>query len=196
MFIKDGLYIIITIILLLLIIVLLPIYIIIILGVLCLLYLLSIFYIPKINASPFPKTFLAPANGKITSINEKILGDKTYNEVTITLNFFKSHINVIPMSGKVENISATCDVNKSNKIESTTEIVTEFGTYCIKQISSGFINKLVNNLNKNVPVEIDQFFGYVIFHGQLILYIPDNFEVVAMTNDKVSAGIDVIARLK
>jgi len=163
MFIKDGLYVIISTLLLLILVIILPIYVIIVLGILCLIYLFSIFYIPKINAPPFPKTFLAPANGKVISISEKMLNNKTYHEVIITLNTFKSHINVIPMSGNVVNISANYDVSKGSKVESTTEIATGFGNYYIKQISSGFFNKLVNNLIEDMPVEINQFFGYIIF---------------------------------
>jgi len=53
-----------------------------------------------------------------------MLNNKTYHEVIITLNTFKSHINVIPMSGNVVNISANYDVSKGSKVESTTEIAT------------------------------------------------------------------------
>lgn len=196
MIIKDGIYFILFTLLLLFIVAVIPYYISVTVFIIFLVYLFFIFYIPKINVSPFPKTFLSPVNGKVVSINEAILEDKEYNEVTISIRPFKSHINIIPMSGKVEKIKATYNINKGNSIESFSEIITEFGNYFIKQISYGFISKMVNNLYREQLVDTGDFFGYIIFKGQLILYIPLNFEILVLANDRLEAGIDVIARLK
>ena len=201
MFIKDGIYFIIAVILLILAVIFSLIYTtiayaLITIGIFLLIYLLSVFYIPKIKATPFPKTFLSPANSKIISIKNIAFEDNEFNEVTISISNFKSHINMIPLSGKVTNVSATYNINKGNSIESITQIVTEFGNYYIKQVALGFFNKLVNNLYKNMTVYTDIFFGYIIFKGNITLLIPPNFEILVLPKDKVEAGIDVIARLK
>lgn len=201
MIIRDGIYFIIAIILLIAAAIFslfytAVIYVFIAVAILLLVYLIVLFYIPKINAPPFPKIFLAPANGKVRSIKNTTFEGKEFSEVTISLSPFKSHINIIPLSGTVADIRATYNVNKGNCIESITEIVTEFGNYYIKQVASGFINKMVNNLYKNMAVDIDQFFGYIIFRGSITILIPSNFEVLVLPKDKVEAGIDVIARLK
>jgi hypothetical protein len=201
MIIKDGIYFIIAVILLILAVIFSLIYTtiayaLITIGIFLLIYLLSVFYIPKIKATPFPKTFLSPANSKIISIKNIAFEDNEFNEVTISISNFKSHINMIPLSGKVTNVSATYNINKGNSIESITQIVTEFGNYYIKQVALGFFNKLVNNLYKNMTVYTDIFFGYIIFKGNITLLIPPNFEILVLPKDKVEAGIDVIARLK
>jgi hypothetical protein len=201
MFIKDGIYFIIAVILLILAVIFSLIYTIIAyalitIGIFLLIYLLSVFYIPKIKATPFPKTFLSPANGKIISIKNTTCEGNEFNEVTISISNFKSHINMIPLSGKVTNVRATYNITKGNSIESITEIVTEFGNYYIKQVALGFFNKLVNNLYKDMSVDTDIFFGYIIFKGSITLLIPPNFEILVLPKDKVEAGIDVIARLK
>lgn len=201
MIIKDGIYFIIAVILLILAVILsliysIIVYLLIAIGIFILIYLFTVFYIPKIKASPLPKTFLAPANGKIISVKNTTFEGNEFNEVTISLNNFKSHVNMIPLSGKVTDVIATYNINKGNSIESITEIVTEFGNYYIKQAALGFFNKLVNNLYKNMSVDTDIFFGYIIFKGSITLLIPPNFEILVLAKDKVEAGIDVIARLK
>ncbi|MDY6820824.1 MAG: hypothetical protein SVN78_04295 [Deferribacterota bacterium] len=194
MFIRDGLYPILTILLILAIIVFLPIYIFIAILILLLTYLILVFRIPNIKASPFPRVFLSPVNGKIISIKEKVLDKELFNEVTIRICPFMSHINLIPLSGRVTNITSTYDVNTSKKITSTMDIITEFGSYKIKQVAEGYFKRIKNNLVKDDIVETHDFFGYTIFKANIVLYIPKTFEITVSLKDSVKAGLDVISR--
>jgi phosphatidylserine decarboxylase len=202
MVIRDGIYLIIAQLLIILILIFAlfntwVLYVLIVIGFILLGYLITIFYIPRINAPPFPKTILSPAYGKVIAIKENVSFEgNEFNEVTLKLSPFRSHINIIPMSGFVDNITSSYNINKGNSVEVTTKISTEYGTYYIKQIAYGFIHKITNNLHTNTSIDIDETFGYIIFNGLIKLFIPLNFEVLVLVKDKVEAGVDVIARLK
>lgn len=193
---KDGIYYLIFTLLLFLNFIVLPNYILIISGLLLLFYIFIIFYEPKLTINPIQKIMLSPVNGKVYKIREEEMEGKKYTVLSFGLRPFKSHLNKIPLDGKVVYKKGYTDLKSSKFIKSKIAIESEFGTYLMEQTSYCIFKKLIFYPEINDAVYAGTTCGYSLLFSNLDLYIPDNFELLVNISSRLNAGEDIVARLK
>jgi len=148
---------------------------------------------------------LAPADGKVMSVN-KTWDDDYFNgeciRISIFLSLFNVHVNRIPVSGKVEWLwrsgntflpayrSDASNTNVSNKVG----IISEYGKIMVIQITGYVARRIVCWLQPGDTVEIGQRFGLIKFGSCTELYLPVGTDVLVKPGDKVKGGETIIGR--
>jgi len=148
---------------------------------------------------------LAPADGKIMSINE-VWEDRYLKsnaiQVSIFLSLFNVHINRVPMSGQVEWISRSgnsylpafrkeaADKNVYNAVG----IYTDYGRILVVQITGYIARRIVCWLQLGDRVETGERFGLIKFGSCTQIYLPADAEILIQPGDKVRGGETIIGR--
>lgn len=171
---------------------------------LLLIFIISFFRIPIRRLTIREDAVVAPADGKVVTI-EEVEADEYFNDRRIQVSIFMSplnvHVNRNPVSGEVvysqyhkgkylvawhpksstENERHTVVYKKGNK-----EIL-------VKQIAGAVAKRIVNYLQPGQKAEQTAEMGFIKFGSRVDLLLPQDAKVQVKIGDKPLGGVTVIA---
>ncbi|WP_353280432.1 phosphatidylserine decarboxylase [Wolbachia endosymbiont (group B) of Silvanus unidentatus] len=183
-------------------------------GITCLFptLLCTYFFRDPARAVPNNKDFiLSPADGVISkieevsySLSEENEEEKKFTLVSIFLSVLNVHVNRIPISGTIKEMSykkgkfVSAISNRSSNENEKQVIAIEYekGKEIIVEQIAGFIaRRIVCNLRTSQSVKAGERFGIIRFGSRVNIYIPIGIEVRVSEGQTVIGGETVIADL-
>ena len=147
------------------------------------------------------KVILAPADGKVISIEKLDNGDNrlgdTAIKISIFMSIFDAHINRIPMRGKIAQISYhpgrffSANRDKASLYNEHNMITLETDNkkkVVFVQIAGLIARRIVCWVKKGDCVETGQRFGLVRFGSRLEVYLPPDSTLTVKKGERVKAG--------
>nr|CAH7716130.1 unnamed protein product [Callosobruchus chinensis] len=174
-------------------------------GITCLFptLLCTYFFRDPARAVPNNKDFiLSPADGVISKIEEKNEEEKKFTLVSIFLSVLNVHVNRIPISGTIKEMSykkgkfVSAISNRSSNENEKQVIAIEYekGKEIIVEQIAGFIaRRIVCNLRTSQSVKAGERFGIIRFGSRVNIYIPIGIEVRVSEGQTVIGGETIIA---
>jgi phosphatidylserine decarboxylase len=177
-----------------------------------LVFVLAFFRDPYRVAPQQGDILLAPADGRITDIEQVNEGEYIGGpalRIGIFLSIFDAHINRAPCEVKVAQINykkgrfkdardpLAGKVNESNDLKLVrTKDPTD--KLIVRQISGAVARRIVCEAGTGDVLAGGEKFGMIKFGSRTELYMPvrDDIECVARVGDKVKAGLTAVARYK
>lgn len=174
--------------------------------------IMYLFFRDPARAVPNNKDFiLSPADGVISkieevsySLSEENEEEKKFTLVSIFLSVLNVHVNRIPISGTIKEMSykkgkfVSAMSNRSSNENEKQIIVIEYekGKEIIVEQIAGFIaRRIVCNLRTSQSVKAGERFGIIRFGSRVNIYIPAGIEVRVSEGQTVIGGETVIADL-
>ena len=151
---------------------------------------------------------LTPADGKVIQIlqidhNDNPLGEPAF-KISIFMSIFNVHVNRIPITGVIKDISyhpgkffsanldKASEENERNAIKLQT---TDSRNIVFIQIAGLIARRIACWVEKGDNMRQGQRFGLIRYGSRLEVYIPDDSQITARLHQKVSAGKTVIGYL-
>jgi phosphatidylserine decarboxylase len=171
---------------------------------------LMFFRDPQRNAPPDKNLFIAPADGKVTDIEEMLQNDFIEGpalRIGIFLSIFNVHINRAPCGGRVERVAyrkgrylnamnpLSGKVNESNTLTlARTEEPRD--RLVVRQVSGAIARRIVCEAKEGSELTQGQAFGMIKFGSRTELYVPasEQIECMVRVGDVVRAGITPLLR--
>ncbi len=183
----------------------------IILKILCwislfLFLLVLYFFRDPIRRSPVDKNvILAPADGRIIVLDQKVQDDFVgqAKQISIFLSIFDVHSNRIPYDGKVQDLiynrGQFLPAFRSKASFSNENLVTCIAKgdsrFKVKQISGLIARRIVNHLQIGDEVKKGTRFGMIKFGSRVDLFLPREVTLKVRLNQHIKAGETIIAEL-
>ncbi|SDF46763.1 phosphatidylserine decarboxylase family protein [Sporomusa acidovorans] len=171
------------------------------------LYVTYFFRNPKRNVIYDPELVLAPADGKVMSI-EKIFEDQFFNgpaiKVTIFLSIFDVHINRIPVEGNITFQNYICGKLKpayksSAPFENERHAIGLENDNGMKvmiiQVAGILARRIVSWVNLGDRVQQGQRYGMIKFGSCTEIIMPINVAVSVAKGEHVKGGKTIIGRI-
>lgn len=170
------------------------------------LYVTYFFRNPKRNVIYDPKLVLAPADGKVMSI-EKIVEDQFFHgpaiKIRIFLSIFDVHINRIPVDGTIIFQNYTCGklkpaYKKSAPLENerhTIGLENEKMKVMITQVAGILARRIVSWVALGDEVQQGQRYGMIKFGSCTEIVMPANVEVLIAKGERVKGGKSIVGRI-
>ena len=154
-----------------------------------------------------PDLLLAPADGRILSINT--VENHPYVEgravkISIFLSIFDVHINRIPTSGTIDYVKynpgkffpafkdKASEQNEQTEIGLTSDVGHKL---VVKQIAGFIARRIVCRLREGDTVSAGDRFGMIRFGSRTELFVPADSDLRVQVGDHVKGGLTVIGRL-
>jgi phosphatidylserine decarboxylase len=169
-----------------------------------LVFLISFFRIPKRTLTIQPDAIIAPADGKVVTI-EEVQADEYFTDRRIQVSIFMSplnvHVNRNPVSGEI----AYNQYHKGKYLvawhpKSSTENERHSVAYrkdgkeiLVKQIAGAVAKRIVNYLQTGQKVEQGMEMGFIKFGSRVDILLPLDARVHVKIGDKPLGGVTVIA---
>jgi phosphatidylserine decarboxylase len=151
---------------------------------------------------------LAPADGKILSVqklegSENLLGEPA-TKVSIFMSIFNVHVNRIPVNGRIAavryfpgrffsaNLEKASAQNEHNRITLQTE---EKSRIVFVQIAGLIARRIACWVREGDVVKAGQRFGLIRFGSRMDVYLPSHIRVVAGKGQRVKAGESILGYL-
>jgi len=171
------------------------------------LFVFQFFRDPKRTISGAPGAVVAPASGKVVSIGEE---DNPYLEntrslkVSIFMNVFSVHSNLVPIAGIVKScwyhegrfFNAALDKASSENERNAVWVRTEAEEDVVfVQIAGLVARRILCYLKSGDQVETGQRYGFIRFGSRVDLYLPVGTPLTVTLGQWVTSGNDVVANL-
>jgi phosphatidylserine decarboxylase len=171
-------------------------------------FVLWFFRNPERTGPNDEKSVISPADGKVIKIEE--LEDTGFIQercikISIFMNIFDVHVNRIPFSGTIENItykkgafiSANLDKASEKNERNIVLLRTSTGRKILFiQIAGLIARRIVCWIDKGMDLTRGERYGLICFGSRLELFIPSDSTVVVKVGDRVRAGSTVMGYLK
>lgn len=174
--------------------------------------IMYLFFRDPARAVPNNKDFiLSPADGVISkieevsySLSEENEEEKKFTLVSIFLSVLNVHVNRIPISGTIKEMSykkgkfVSAMSNRSSNENEKQVIVIEYEKekeIIVEQIAGFIARRIVCNLRASQNVKAGERFGIIRFGSRVNIYIPAGIEVRVSEGQTVIGGETVIADL-
>lgn len=170
------------------------------------LYVTYFFRNPKRNVIYDPKLVLAPADGKVMSI-EKIFEDQFFHgpaiKVSIFLSIFDVHINRIPVDGTITFQNYTCGklkpaYKKSAPFENerhTIGLENDGMKVMITQVAGILARRIVSWVTLGDRVQQGQRYGMIKFGSCTEIIMPANVDISITKGEHVKGGKTIIGQI-
>ena len=156
---------------------------------------------------PIEDFIVSPADGKIVYIGESNLPDELgitgdYLKISIFLDVFNVHVNRMPVSGNVKQITYIpgkffrANVDKASKENERNIILLENKNkekIVVVQIAGLIARRIVCELKNNQSVFKGDRFGMIKFGSRVDLYLPKNYLPLVSNDQIVIAGETIIS---
>jgi phosphatidylserine decarboxylase len=169
------------------------------------LFIVSFFRVP-FRASMIDQSIIyCPADGKIVAI-EETMENEYFNNTRLQISIFMSpadvHVNLVPVSGIVmyskhhagKFLPAWNPKSSLNNERHTIVIQSTKGDILIRQIAGALAKRIVNYLHVNQQVRQGMEMGFIKFGSRVDVLLPLNAQVKINLNDKVKAGVTILAK--
>ena len=169
-----------------------------------LLFVISFFRIPKRSLTIREDAIIAPADGKVVTI-EEVQADEYFNDRRIQVSIFMSPLNVHqnrnPISGEViynqyhKGKFLVAWHPKSSTENERHSVVYRHGPkeILVKQIAGAVAKRIVNYLSSGQQVDQAAEMGFIKFGSRVDLLLPLNAKVQVKIGEKTLGGVTVIA---
>jgi phosphatidylserine decarboxylase len=154
-----------------------------------------------------PKAVICPADGRVILIkeinDERFLKERVL-KISIFMNVFNVHVNRVPLTGTVENISFkpgrfySADKDKAALHNEYCAVIltTQAGIrYCVVQVAGLIARRIVCRAKKGDTLKAGERYGLIRFGSRLDLYLPPDTRINVQLRDKVKAGETILAYL-
>lgn len=153
-----------------------------------------------------PAVLVSPADGKV--IAASVVEDSPYcagpaMKISIFMSVFNVHVNRVPFSGIVKEISyypgkffsANLDKASLENEHNAVFIEMENGKpLCVVQIAGLIARRIICNIQPGERVIRGQRFGLICFGSRLDVYLPADIKLNVAVGDKVQAGASILGR--
>ena len=178
-------------------------------ALLALLTLFTIFFFrdPPRPIIVEPNLLLAPADGKIVSIdtleNHPYVGGRAV-KISIFMSILDTHINRIPATGRIDYVRYNpgkffaAFKDKASQLNEQTEIgiISQAGyKIVVKQIAGLIARRIVCKLSEGESVSVGNRFGMICFGSRADLLIPADSDLQVHMGDHVKGGLTVVGHL-
>lgn len=167
-------------------------------------FVISFFRIPKRKLTIQDNAIIAPADGKVVTI-EEVQADEYFTDHRIQLSIFMSplnvHVNRNPVSGEV----VYSQYHKGKYLvawhpKSSTENERHSVAYrkdgkeiLVKQIAGAVAKRIINYLQPGEQVKQTDEMGFIKFGSRVDLLLPLDAKIHVKIGDKPQGGVTVIA---
>jgi len=154
-----------------------------------------------------PSAVVAPADGRVLSVELKEQGHRLarrpMHRITIFMSPLNVHINRMPAAGTIRDIRYSpgqfraayaddaSEVNESNALLVETP---DAGPMVVIQIAGWLARRIVCHAHVGDRLERAARFGLIMFGSRVDLYLPAEISICVRSGDRVSAGSTVVAR--
>lgn len=168
--------------------------------------ILNFFRDPDREIKWSPELVLCPADGVIAdicTISESEYFTEPRTRIGIFLALKNVHIQRAPMSGEVafvthhegKNLRAFDPAASSENENITMGVNTDSGLVVIKQISGILARKCYNYSQVGDQILAGQRYGLIKFGSRVEIFLPPDVNVQCKVDDKVKAGLSILARV-
>ena len=146
---------------------------------------------------------LAPADGKVLSIDETeeqyFIGGRC-KRVSIFLSIFDVHINRAPVGGTIKAVRynrgkfAFANTTEASVNNESNLIGIDGGgaSFAVKQIAGAVARRIICSCKPQEPVQAGDRIGMIRFGSRTELYVPLDCEILVSVGQKVRGGISLI----
>ena len=168
------------------------------------LFIVSFFRLPKRVTPENNHAIYSPCDGKVVVI-EEIIDTEYFQETRLQLSVFMSpanvHVNLNPIAGDVlysqyhKGKYLVAWNPKSSTENERHSVVLSNGriTILVKQIAGAVAKRIVNYLQPGQKVQQGSELGFIKFGSRVDLLLPTGVKVNVKLNEKVTAGVTVLA---
>ena len=172
------------------------------------LFVFQFFRDPKRSINQEPGVVVAPASGKVISIGQTenpFIEGMTSMKVSIFMNVFSVHSNLIPIAGNVKKtwyfpgkfFNAAVDKASSENERNAVWIQTDQGDDIVSvQIAGLIARRILCYVDSGDSVETGQRYGFIRFGSRVDLYLPVKTKLTVQLGEWVSSGNNIIGRLE
>ena len=167
-------------------------------------FIISFFRIPKRVLTHRDDAIVAPADGKVVTI-EEVMADEFFSDKRIQVSVFMSplnvHVNRNPISAEVcysqyhkGKYLVAWHPKSSTENERHSVVYQKNGREILtKQIAGALAKRIVNYLQKGQKVEQSAEMGFIKFGSRVDLLLPLDAKIQVKIGDKVQGGVSIIA---
>ena len=171
---------------------------------LLLIFLISFFRIPNRKLTAQEDAIVAPADGKVVTI-EEVEADEYFLDRRIQVSIFMSplnvHVNRNPVSGDIlyseyhkgKYLVAWHPKSSTENERHTVVYKTKGKELLIKQIAGALAKRIVNYLEAGQQVKQGEEMGFIKFGSRVDVLLPLQAKVQVKIGENVKGGITVIA---
>ena len=175
-----------------------------IITLLLLLFIMSFFRIPARQMTLGNNQIIAPADGKVVVIEERV-DEEYFHDKRLQVSIFMSpanvHVNRVPITGEVvynqyhKGKYLVAWHPKSSTENERHSVVIRSGNVevLVKQIAGALAKRIVNYLEKGQKAEQGKEMGFIKFGSRVDLLLPAGTTVNVALNQVVKGGVTVIA---
>ena len=172
------------------------------------LFVVWFFRNPERNIPSGKDLIVSPADGRIIGVShetEARILRKRLIRISIFMNLFNVHVNRIPCSGRVLDISynpgrflsANRDKASLENEQNAVVLETTSGDQILfVQIAGLIARRIVCRLQKGERVETGQRFGLIRFGSRVDVYLPMDAAIEVSVGQKVKGGESILASIK
>lgn len=151
-----------------------------------------------------PGAVVSPASGRVVGVAEAAnpyLDGAPAVKVSIFMNIFSVHSNLIPIAGTVEKcrhfpgkfFNAALDKSSTANERNAVWIRTAAGeTVVCVQIAGWIARRILSSVKPGERVATGQRYGFIRFGSRVDLYLPPTARLVVKLGQRVDSGNDVI----
>ncbi len=167
-------------------------------------FVFQFFRDPKRRISDQPGAIVSPASGKIVAVGDTenpYLAGVTSLKVSIFMNVFSVHSNLIPVGGVIERcwycpgkfFNAALDKSSEHNERNAIWIKTDRGEDVVSvQIAGLIARRILSHVKPGDTVLTGQRYGFIRFGSRVDLYLPAGTRVAVKLGQWVDSGNDVI----
>ena len=171
------------------------------------LFVVQFFRDPKRNISTEKGAIVSPASGKVVTIAQSpnpYLEDTVSLKVSVFMNVFSVHSNLMPTAGAVQGVwynpgkfvNAALDKASSENERNAVWVKTDDGYDVVSvQIAGLIARRILCYIKKGDEVETGQRYGFIRFGSRVDLYLPLETKLSVKLGQWVSSGNDLIGFL-
>lgn len=168
------------------------------------LFIISFFRVPRRTYVKGSNLITSPCDGKVVVI-EEVTDEEYFKDKRIQLSVFMSpanvHMNTNPIAGEVlysqyhkgKYLVAWHPKSSTENERHSVVLQNERITILVKQIAGALAKRIVNYLQPGQKVEQGGELGFIKFGSRVDLLLPPGTTIKVKLNDKVTAGVTVLA---
>jgi len=151
---------------------------------------------------------VSPADGKVIAagvVTRSPLLDSECVKISIFMSVFNVHVNRVPYSGRVKEISYypgkffSANLDKASQQNEHNAIWIEMENdkpLCVVQIAGLIARRIICHTKPEDQVRRGQRFGLICFGSRLDVYLPTDIKLKVVVGDKVQAGTSILGQFE
>lgn len=166
-----------------------------ILGILLTIFFLIFFRDPERSPPGNEDDAVSPADGKVISIKDR--------KMSIFMNIHNVHVNRAPLSGTITHIDYKPGgyipaFDKDSHVNERNHILMNVNGSVLEltQIAGVLTRRIVSYISEGSGVKRGERIGMIRFGSRVDIIIPEEYEFTVDMDDKVKAGVTIIASKK